>query len=200
MENRTITIDSLIEQGKEILQGINYVPSSPGVIRMFSVHRLADVSTFERWKNITMRFLSSQYPKDASLEDFRKAADKFEKDHYHPTEMKKMIGILESIAAIPTQIDNNSNQQKRQPAVIINNTNSQSQSQAITIDLFTKAIEDVLTVSQIKELKRVVKEEGGDVTKAKPKLVEKLKSFGDNLSSNIVANIITDPSIWASVF
>jgi len=199
MENTPITIDSLIEQGNEILQGISYVPSSPGVIRMFSVHRLADESIFERWKNITMRFLSLRYPNDASVEDFRKASEKFEKDYYHPTEMKKMIGILESIAAIPTQIDNTGNQQRKQPSIVINNTNSQSQNQAVNIDLFTKAIEDVLTVSQIKELKKAVEEEGGDIAKAKPKLIEKLKSFGENLSSNIVANIITNPSIWTSL-
>lgn len=70
----------------------------------------------------------------------------------------------------------------------------------MNVDLFTKAIEDVLTVSQIKELKKVVEEEGGDVEKAKPKLMEKLKSFGENLSSNIVANLLTNPTIWASLF
>ncbi len=198
--NSTITIESLIEQGNEIIQGISYVPSSPGVIRMFSVHRLSDESFFERWKNITMRFLSSRYPNDASVEDFRKAAEKFEGDYYHPTEMKKMIGVLESIAAIPTQINSTNYRHKKQPSIIINNTNSQSQNQAINIDLFTKAIEDVLTVSQIKELKKIVEEEKGDVVKAKPKLVDKLKSFGENLSSNIVANILTNPAIWSSIF
>ena len=201
MENTaTITIESLIDQGNEILQGISYVPPSPGVIRTFSVHRLTDESFFERWKNITIRFLSSKYPNDASMEDFRKTADKFEENYYHPSEMKKMIGILESIAAIPTQINSSNNQQRKQPSIIINNTNSQSQNQVINIDLFTKAIEDVLTVSQIKELKKVVEEENGDVVKAKPKLIEKLKSFGENLSSNIVANILTNPAIWSSIF
>lgn len=200
MKNEPITIESLIIQGNEILQGIKYVPSSPNVIRTFSVYSLADASKYERWKNIVLRYLSSEYPNDLSVNDFRSATEKFEDNCYSPIEMKKMIGILESIEVIPTKIENISNRLHKEPSVIINNSNSQSQTQILNIDLFTKAIEDVLTVSQIKEMKKVVEEEGGDMMKAKPKLVEKLKSFGENLTSNIVANIITNPSIWASVF
>lgn len=195
-----ISIESLIEEGNEMLQGIKYVPAPSGVIRMFSVYNLADDSKYERWKNVVLRYLSSNYPNDISVNDFRKASEEFEKHYYSPTGMKKMVGILESLEAIPTKIENTSNKQDKEPSVIINNTNSQTQNQVLNIDLFTKAIEDVLTVSQIKEMKKVVEEEGGDLTKAKPKLVEKLKSFGENLASNIVANLITNPSIWASMF
>lgn len=195
-----VSIKSLIEEGNEMLQGIKYVPAPSGVIRMFSVYTLADDSKYERWKNVVIRYLSSNYPNDISVNDFRKASEEFEKGCYSPKGMRKMVAILESLEAIPTKIENTSNKQNKEPSVIINNTNSQSQSQVLNIDLFTKAIEDVLTVSQIKEMKKVVEEEGGDLIKAKPKLVEKLKSFGENLASNIVANLMTNPSIWASMF
>lgn len=195
-----ISIESLIEEGNEMLQGIKYVPAPSGVIRMFSVYNLADDSKYERWKNVVIRYLSSNYPNDISVNDFRKASEEFEKHYYSPTGMRKMVGILESLEAIPTKIENTSDKQDKEPSIIINNTNSQTQNQVLNIDLFTKAIEDVLTISQIKEMKKVVEEEGGDLTKAKPKLVEKLKSFGENLASNIVANLMTNPSIWASLF
>lgn len=198
MENKVITIDSLIEQGTEILQGIKYIPPSPHVIRTYSVHGLADESIYERWKNITIRFLNSNYPNDISVADFRNAAEKFEKGYYPPTEMKSMIGILESIKAIPSKIEISS--QRKGPSIVINNKNSQTQNQTITIQLFTKAIENELTISQIKELKSIVDEEKGDVEKAKPKIVDKLKSFGESLSSNIVANILTNPTFWSSIF
>lgn len=200
MENKTITIESLIEQGNQILHGIQYVPSRSGVSRLFSVHSLADESAYERWKNIVLRYLHTEYPKDISVKDFRVSAEKFEKNYYSPLEMKKMIGILESVKAFPSKIDDIETKQSKAPSIVINNTNSQTQNQVLNVDLFTKAVEDVLTASQIKELKKVVEEENGDVTKAKPKLIEKLKSFGENLSSNIVANIITHPSIWVSLF
>ena len=195
-----VTIGSLIKEGNEIFQGIKKVPTPPNVISTFSIYRLADESKYERWKNIVFRYLYSEYPNDISINDFRKASEEFEKQYYSPTGMIKMVGILESLEAIPTKIENTSNKQGKESSVIINNTNSQTQNQVLNIDLFTKAIEDVLTVSQIKEMKKVVEEEGGDLIKAKPKLVEKLKSFGENLASNIVANLMTNPSIWASMF
>lgn len=201
MENVTaITIESLIEQGNEILQGIKNVPSRPYAIRTYSVHSLADESVYERWKNIVIRFLSTEFPNDISVKDFITSADAFERSRYSPVAMKKMISILESVKAIPTKIDDLEAKPSKAPSVVINNNNSQSQNQVLNIDLFTKAIEDVLTVSQIKELKKVVEEEDGDVEKAKPKLIEKLKSFGENLSSNIVANLLTNPTIWTSLF
>lgn len=200
MENTaTITIESLIEQGKEILHGIQYVPSHPGVIRLYSVHSLADESVYERWKNIVLRYLSTEYPNDISVKDFRTSAEKFERDSYSPAEMKKLIGILESVKAIPSKIDNSDTKRNKTSSIVINNTNSQTQNQVLNVDLFTKAIEDVLTVSQIKELKKVT-EESEDLAKAKPKILEKLKSFGENLSSNIVANLLTNPTIWTQLF
>lgn len=195
-----VTIESLIKEGNEMLQGIKKVPSPPNVISTFSIYSLADESKYERWKNIVFRYLYSEYPNDISINDFRKASEEFEKHYFSPTGMRKMVGILESLEAIPTKIENTNNKSDKESSVIINNTNSQTQNQVLNIDLFTKAIEDVLTVSQIKEMKKVVEEEGGDITKAKPKLVEKLKSFGENLASNIVANLMTNPSIWASMF
>lgn len=201
METATaITIDSLIEQGNEILQGIKPVPSRPGVIRTFSVHSLADESVYECWKNIVLRFLSTKYPNDIAVKDFRTFADAFERSRYSPVAMKKMIGILESVKAMPSNIVDSAAKPGKAPSIVINNTNSQTQNQVLNVDLFTKAIEDVLTVSQIKELRKVVEEEGGDVEKAKPKLIAKLKSFGENLSSNIVANLLTNPTIWTSLF
>ena len=32
--------------------------------------------------------------------------------------------------------------------------------------------------------------------KARPKIVDKLLSFGKDVASNIVANLLTNPSIW----
>jgi hypothetical protein len=52
-----------------------------------------------------------------------------------------------------------------------------------------------LTGSQLKEIKQVVDETKGDLEKAKPKIINKLKSFGENIASNIIANIITNPTI-----
>ena len=49
----------------------------------------------------------------------------------------------------------------------------------------------------LNNLKQVVDEEKGDLEKAKPKVIDKIKSFGENVASNILANIITNPAIWS---
>ena len=79
----------------------------------------------------------------------------------------------------------------------ISNTNTQSQSQNQEIKILLKSLKDELSVSQLEELKQVVDEEKGDLEKAKPKLMDKIKSFGENVASNILANIITNPAIWS---
>lgn len=48
MENTTaITIDSLIEQGKGILQGIKAIPAPSGVTRIMSAYSLENKSLYE---------------------------------------------------------------------------------------------------------------------------------------------------------
>ena len=194
----TLTIEALIAEGNEILEGIKYIPSSPNVFRTFSVYHLADESVYERWKNIVIRFLSTNYPADISSSDLRKAAEEFEKKYYSPTSMKKMLGILEAFKAIPTPITS-VGEKTSTPSIVINNSNSQSQEQSQNIDFLIKSIEDAFTISQLKELRQIVNEENGNLEKAKPKLMEKIKSFGSNLASNIVANILTNPVIWSSI-
>ena len=109
-----------------------------------------------------------------------------------------MLGILEAFKAIPTPITSVL-EKTNTPSIVINNSNSQSQEQSQNIDILIKSIEDAFTISQLKELRQIVNEENGNLEKSKPKLTEKIKSFGSNLASNIVANILTNPVIWSSI-
>lgn len=83
----------------------------------------------------------------------------------------------------------------------INNSNSQTQNQqqSFAVDLFLEAIKDDLTGRQIKELKEVVAEADNDLEKARPGIIEKLKSFGTDVASNIIANLLTNPVIWTGL-
>ena len=97
----------------------------------------------------------------------------------------------------PTMNDNN----KRNAGVNIYNTLSQeqkqeqSQSQKLLQEIFIEAIKDDLTGKQQKELRAILDEHKEDVEKAKPKLVNKILSFGKDVASNILANILTNPNI-----
>jgi len=70
-----------------------------------------------------------------------------------------------------------------------------TQNQNININLLVSALEEELKVSQIKELKEIMNSQETNPHK-KNKIIEKLKNFGENVASNILANILINPNIW----
>ena len=117
-----------------------------------------------------------------------------------PNQQNKLLAILEAFEKYPQVIERS--KMLNQSANInihsnISNTNTQNQSQSQEIKILLNCLEDELSVKQLKELKQVVDEEKGDLEKAKPKVIDKIKSFGENVASNILANIITNPAIWS---
>ena len=113
-------------------------------------------------------------------------------------EVKEIIKGVESVG-LPVS------KSEKMSAVINNNNNnnmsqtqsqSQNQMQEIAITIFLDSIKDELTGRQMKEIKEIVDQEE-DVNQAKPKIIEKLISFGGDVLSNIIANIITNPTILA---
>ena len=47
------------------------------------------------------------------------------------------------------------------------------------------------------EIKEIITNEPNPI-QAKTKLIDKIKSFGSDVTSNIIANIITNPAIWGN--
>ena len=92
---------------------------------------------------------------------------------------------------------------KKDSLVNVNVTQNQSQEQQQyqeqIFSLFFESIKDEISGKQLKELKEIVSQEP-DPEKAKPKILEKIKSFGSDVCASIVANIITNPIIWSGLF
>lgn len=82
----------------------------------------------------------------------------------------------------------------------INQTNNQTQSTTINISLsiITDAIKGELRTSEIDQLKEII-ESSEEPTEKKKKFFEKIKSFGSDVSSNILANIITNPKVYEQI-
>ena len=151
-----------------------------------------------KWRENAKRFLEINFTGDRYIDDFNETCDK----KITPNQQNKLLAILEAFEKYPQVIKNN--KVLKQSANInihsnISSTNTQSQSQNQEIKILLKSLEDELSISQLKELKQVVEEENGDLEKAKPKLMDKIKSFGVSVASNIIANIITNPTIWSSL-
>ena len=189
-------LESLIQEGNEIVKTVSYIKAPSGIIRMYDAYKVEDESHYQTWKSKSMRLLNVNFKDGMESKAFAEAAKSFDKSHYAPKYLKEMVGILVSCKEIP----NHAKQQKeakQEPssAVTVNVNQSQSQNQTQEINIFLESIADEITGKQYKELKSIAQEEPNP-EKSKQKIVEKLKSFGGDVLSNIVANIITNPSVW----
>lgn len=198
-----ITLESFIQEHKERIGRLKYKPSPQGCIG-FGYYYYDNSESYQRWLATTKRFIGIMYPNDKDVNEF----ESISKEKLGPEQQKRLLAILEAFAALPTVIPDNRTTQitekkgKGKDAInvitTINNSNSQfqSQEQSMAVELFIEAIKDDLTGRQIKELKSVVAEADNDLQKARPGILAKLAEFGKDVASNIVANILTNPTIW----
>ena len=201
-----ITLELLIQEQKDRIAQLKYKPDPPGCWG-FSYYYYDDSESYQKWLATTKRFISIKYPNDKDVNEF----DSISKEKLGPEQQKRLLAILEAFAALPTIIPDNRTTQitekkgKGKDAInvitTINNSNSQSQSQeqSLAVELFIEAIKDDLTGRQIKELKSVVAEADNDLQKARSGILAKLKEFGADVASNIVANLLTNPMIWGGL-
>lgn len=192
-----ITLESLIQEQKERL------PYLRDVGDRFPYYEYPDMKAYHKWLAMTKRYIEIQYPNDKYVVEFCEVS----KQVTYPTQQQKLLALLEAFALLPVVVPNNQTVSVSEKADIsrdainvttnINNTNSQSQNQeqSLAIQLFVEAIKDDLTGRQIKELKAVVAEADNDLQEARPGILAKLKEFGTDVASNIVANILTNPMI-----
>lgn len=196
-----ITLESLIKEQKERL------PYLRDVGERFPHYEYPDMEAYHKWLATTKRYIEIHYPNDKYVVEFCDVS----KQVTCPTQQQKLLALLEAFALLPVVVPDNhivpvTDRPDRVGDTInvttnINNTNSQSQSQeqSMAVLLFIEAIKDDLTGRQIKELKAVVADVNNDLQKARPGIITKLKEFGSDVVSNIVANILTNPAIWSGL-
>ena len=69
------------------------------------------------------------------------------------------------------------------------------QNQTVNISIIMSALKDELTSSQMEEIKEIVEGSEPKSTKLR-KVIDKIESFGKDIASNILANILINPSTW----
>lgn len=189
-----ITLDEIIEEFQERIPRLKRVES------YIPHYSYSDMEEYEKWLAKTKRYLNIHYPNDKDVAEF----EEISKKRLWPDQQQKLLAILKAFADLPALIPQKDNTKDKETEKGINitanfnnsNSQSQSQEQSFAINMFLEAIKDDLTGKQMKELKEVIAESAGNKEKARSGIIEKLKSFGPNVASNIVANIITNPSIW----
>lgn len=193
-------LEQLIAEGEAIATTIRYVKAPSGVLRMFDVYSIGKESDYQTWKNKCLRLLELHFKKDGSSELFKEAVAQFAKHHNTPKYLQDMIGVLKACVDVPNIVEEKPDETPITPSpVTINVSQTQQQSQTIAIDIFLEAIKDEIPGKYFKEIKVIANEEK-DPVKAKSRILDKVKSFGEDVLSNIVSNIITDPTIWNCLF
>lgn len=197
-----ITIQDLITEQKNRIPLLYPEYSNMGIL---SCYKYPDMDSYYKWLEKAKRFIEINYPDDKHIADFEQISNQY----ICPNQQKQLLAILEAFAALPIAIPSTTPSTEKQdhergPIQVttnINNSNSQTQNQqqTLAVELFLEAIKDDLTGRQIKELKAVVAEADNDLQKARSGIIEKLKSFGADVASNIVANLLTNPAIWGGL-
>ena len=196
-----ITLESLIQEHKE------RIPLLQENSEIITYYEYPDMDAYHKWTATTIRFINIKFPNDKYVSEFESISD----ERITPWQQTQLLAILEALSLLPTIIPNNRTTQvnekkdKGKDAInvvtTINNSNSQSQNQelSLAVELFIEVIKDDLTGRQIKELKSVVAEADNDLQKARSGILAKLKEFGADVASNIVANLLTNPMIWGGL-
>lgn|SRR5574344_414278 len=192
-----VTLDELIKQGECFASQIQYVPAPRGIIRTFSVYDINNRSDYENWKATTLRFIRVNYQNDKSISEFESFASK----EINPTYHAKMIALIKALNEIPQiniQPTKQSHKDNDRVTINVNQSQNQNQEQSIIFTVFIESIKDELTGKQMKEIQEIIDNYKDKPAEAKTKIIDKVKSFGVNIMSNIIANIITNPSIFSS--
>lgn len=199
-----ITLDTLIKEHELRINNLRYMPDPPQCFGL-AYYYYNDDNAYKLWLAKAKRYIGIYFSNDKSVTEF----ETISKNDITPGQQRSLLAILKALAVLPTVVpeyhdiqNNEKNSTEKEPInVTINNSNSQTQNQeqSFAAELFLEAIRDDLTGRQIKELKGVVAEADNDLEKARPGIIKKLKSFGADVASNIVANLLTNPTIWSGL-
>ncbi len=81
----------------------------------------------------------------------------------------------------------------------LNITINQSQDQSVKVDLnlIIDSIRDELTGTQLKEVQEIIEDKDLESGEKKKTIMQKIQGFGKDVGANIIANILTNPNLYA---
>ena len=183
-----MTIDELILKGRELKNTIYLYNEYVG----YKFYNSNKEEEYQNWLYSVKRIIDTKYT--SSIERLRP----YEKN-IAPENHIKILGILEGIKNFPEEPKNEIKEKDSDKITINNNqSNIQNNTQQIILNIFIDAIGDEITGKELKELKEIMKNYEKNPEETKSTLLEKIKGFGKDVLSNIIANIITNPDFYST--
>jgi len=173
-------------------------------LRLDALDKITSYSTFISWQESTTTTIEHLYPSGGTIQRFSDidAYDEYmEYGNGVPTATKEAKDFIETLI---NNIDllglqkNYSQEAEKGVNVTVTQSNDQNQSTQVSIklDFILNAVKGELRDSEIEELKEILAKEE-DPKEKKKRFIDKIKSFGSGVASNILANILTNPEVYA---
>ena len=183
-----MTIEELILKGRELKSTIYLFDEHIG----YKFYKSNKEEEYQNWLHSVKRIIDTKYR--SSVERLKP----YERN-ISPENHIKILGILEGIKNFPYEPENEI-KAKSSERITINNTqnNTQNNAQQVILNVFIEAIKDEIKGKELKELKEIMKNYEKNPEETKSTLLEKIKGFGKDVLSNIMANIITNPDFYST--
>jgi len=179
-------LNELIQQGRVLKSSLQFHTGN-----YFDYYTHANNQEYESWLMLTRRYINTMYTGDKFVTEFELLS---EERNPTPELFDKMLAILEAMKQLPEDVKGTT--EKANPMVAITNTQNQSQSKNVMLKVFVEALHEELSGKQIRELKSVAEDENLNEEEKKSTILDKIKEFGKDTLASIVANVLTNPTIW----
>jgi hypothetical protein len=181
-----MNVEELISKGENLEKSI-YLERKASGFFPYDIYNSQNKTEYQNWISIIKRLIKSKY--SSELNDFEKLSI-----NINPENHRKILALLNAIKEIPDEPENKVS--NKEQGLHINITQSQNQQTTISINLIIEAFQDELNGNQRKEIQTIIDDKELEPEKKKSKIVETLKKFGGDIASNILANILTNPSFF----
>lgn len=186
----TMTISDLIKEGEGFRDSIENSTHGIGKIQ--------DSNKFYLWVERVVRYLGQSVPEDISIERFMHFSNQINPIHCSISSFDGLLNILRAVEEMPDVVtaDDLVHTKKNHDGISIqtNVKQEQTQNQAQTVNVLESALKDSFAPYQLEELKEILKSDQSREDKRKS-MMEKLKSFGSDVASGVLANILSNPEV-----
>ena len=181
-----MNVEELISKGENLEKSI-YLERKASGFFPYDIYNSQNKTEYQNWISIIKRLIKSKY--SSELNDFEKLSI-----NINPENHRKILALLNAIKEIPDEPENKVS--NKEQGLHINITQSQNQQTNVSINLIIEAFKSQLNDNQRKEIQTIIDDKELEPEKKKSKIVESLKKFGGDVASNILANILTNPSFF----
>ena len=170
--------------------------------KITELNKISDTEDFPVWQNTTAMSLEKIFGNNEAIEAFKEieasywAVDSiiYQLDRAKRDSTNYLTTFIQEVKDFGAK---KSERKSTKGGIEINLTQSNNQTQSVTVSLniVFEALKDELRKSEIEELLEILNQEVDEKEKKKS-FMEKIKSFGADVSSNVLATILTNPQVF----